>query len=309
MDFIYIIITIIATVFLTTLLVYLLINKKFKDLAETKKDDQGMSMLNSNIQSMQKDLNHRLDNAAKVVGQVSKELGAVQEMGRNMADLQNFLKSPKLRGNIGEQVLRDMLEQYFPENYYQMQYKFKDGQIVDAVLKLEHGLIGIDAKFPLENFQKMVKAENEDDRARSKKDFMRDVKKHLKDISSKYILPEEGTVDFAMMYIPSEAIHHEIIKNFELQEVAREKKVVMVSPDNLFYFLQVILLGMQGKKIEEASKKMMEMFQAIARDTEKFGEEISVLDRHLTNAKGSLERVEKNYNKLSGRIDQVKLLK
>ncbi|MBU0670885.1 DNA recombination protein RmuC [Patescibacteria group bacterium] len=310
MDILYIVITIIATVLLTTGLVYVLMNKKFRELGENKKDDQSVMMLNQNIQSMQKDLNQRLDNAARVVGQVSKELGSVQEMGRNMQDLQNFLKSPKLRGNIGEQVLQDMLEQFFPQKYWQMQYKFKEGQMVDAILKTEQGMIGIDSKFPLENFQKMVKAETEEETRIGQKDFVRDVKKHVQDIGKKYIIPEEGTVDFAVMYVPSEAIYYEIIRNdIDLQSHAWEKKVLVVSPNSFYYFLKVILMGMQGQRIESATKKMMEMFQAIARDSDKFGEELGVMGRHLTNAHGSFDRIEKSYNKLSSRIDQVKLLK
>ncbi|MFH1536779.1 MAG: DNA recombination protein RmuC [Patescibacteria group bacterium] len=306
MDLIYTVITIIVTVVLTTGLVYFLFNKKFSEIADNKKDDQSFTMLNQNIQGM----HERLDNAAKVMGQVNKELGQVQEMGRQMKDLQDFLKSPKLRGNIGEQVLRDMLEQYFPQSYWQMQYKFKEGQIVDAILKTEQGFIGIDSKFPLENFQKMVKAETEDETLFFKKDFVRDVKKHIKDIAQKYILPEEGTVDFAVMYVPSEAIYYEIIRNdVDFQSHAWDRQVLVVSPNSFYYFLKVILMGMQGQKIEAASKKIMEMFQAIGHDTEKFGEELGVMGRHLTNAKGSYERLEKGFDKLTDRVDKVKLLK
>ena len=306
MDLIYTIITIIVTVILTTGLIYFLLNKKFVEIADNKKDDQSFTMLNQNIQGM----HERLDNAAKVMGQVNKELGQVQEMGRQMKDLQDFLKSPKLRGNIGEQVLKDMLEQYFPQSYWQMQYKFKEGQMVDAILKTEQGFIGIDSKFPLENFQRMVQAEGEEDTLISKKAFIKDVKKHIQDIGKKYILPEEGTVDFAIMYVPSEAIYYEIIRSEEdIHVYAQENKILITSPNSFFYFLKVIMMGLQGKKIEEASKKILASFQAMAKDSEKMGEDLGVLNTHLTNASGTMDRLNSNYSKLNNKIDQVKLLK
>ena len=297
MELILLIILIILVISL--IVIFLIFNRK-------KSDDPSMTMLNQNIQGMHK----RLDNAAKVMGDVNKELGQVQEMGRQMKDLQDFLKSPKLRGNIGEQVLKDLLNQYFPQKYFDLQFKFKTGQIVDAILRTDQGLISLDSKFPLENFSKMAKSDNEAERKVFLREFTKDVRKHIRDIARKYILPEEGTVDFAIMYVPSEAIYYEIIRNdIDLQTHAQEKKVLLVSPNSFYYFLKVILMGMQGQKIEEASKKMMEMFQAVGRDTEKFGEELGVMGRHLTNAKGSYERLEKGFNKLTDRVDQVKLIK
>lgn len=280
-----------------------LLNTKLKDIGSS---DKSILMLNQNVQGM----HERLDNAARVIGQVNKELGQVQEMGRQMKDLQDFLKSPKLRGNIGEQILKDLLSQYFPQNYFDLQYKFKTGQIVDAILKTDQGIIGIDSKFPLENFQKMAKAELAAERKLFLHEFIKDVKKHIRDISRKYILPEEGTIDFAIMYVPSEAIYYEIIRSEEdLHVCAQENKVLIVSPNSFFYFLKVILMGMQGKKIEEASKKIFVALQAINKDSERMGEDLNVMNTHLTNAVGAMQRVNNNYVKLNSKIDQVKLLK
>lgn len=293
-----IVIGIIAVVYLNWLL-----NKKLKDVGS---GDKSILLLNQNIQGM----HERLDNAAQAISQVNKELGHVQEMGRQMKDLQDFLKSPKLRGNIGEQVLKDLLNQYFPQSYFNLQFKFKTGQIVDAVLKTDQGLIGIDSKFPLENFQKMAKAEIESERKLFLHEFIKDVKKHIRDISRKYILPEEGTIDFAIMYVPSEAIYYEIIRSEDdLHAYAQENKVLIVSPNSFFYFLKVILMGMQGKKIEEASKKIFAALQAINKDSERMGEDLNVMNTHLTNAVGAMQRVNNNYVKLNSKIDQVKLLK
>lgn len=261
-------------------------------------DSAALSMLNQNIQGM----HTRLDNAAKVIGAVNKELGQVQEIGRSMRDLQQFLQSPKLRGNIGEQVLQDLLSQNFPRGYFEMQYKFNSGDVVDAILKTDNGFIGIDAKFPMVNFLKLEDPSN-------RKLWQRDVKKHITDIAKKYILPEEGTVNFALMYVPSEAVYYEIIRDDdELMAYAQNQKVLLVSPNSFYYFLKVIMIGMQGKKIEEQAKSILTALQGIQKDSDKFSRELDILTTHLTNAKAALDRVSHQYQQLDNKIDQIKLL-
>ncbi len=305
----YIIITL-GAVSLFAFIFYLILKKQIKQLSEENKvEDKSILMLNQNIQEMQKSLNERLDNAARAVSAVNKELGQVQEMGRNMKNLQDFLRSPKLRGNIGEQILKDLLSQYFPQQHFDLQFKFKTGQMVDAILKTDQGLISIDSKFPLENFQKMAQSEVEAERAVFLREFTKDVRKHVRDISRKYILPEEDTVDFAIMYVPSEAIYYEIIRSEEdIQLYAQENKVLIVSPNSFFYFLKVILMGLQGKRIEETAKKVLTAFQAMAKDNEKIGNELGILNTHLTNASGAMDRLNSTYNSLSNKMDQVNLL-
>ncbi len=309
---------IISVVFLVALvIVYILIDRRFKQLLDTRSDSQAFGLLNQNIQGMQERLdkvgdgmNVRLDNAAKVIANVSKELGQVQEMSRGMRDLQNFLKSPKLRGNIGEQVLQELLSQHFPQALFDMQYKFPDGEIVDAILKTDNGMICIDSKFPLENFDKMLNTEIESESDGYRKLFSRDVKKHIKDIARKYILPEQGTVNFAVMYVPSEAVYYEIIRdNTDVAGTAAANKVLLASPNGFYYFLKVILTGMQGKRIEEQAHKMLSTMEGIAKDAGKFSDTLGVLNTHMSNARGALDRVNSDYTRLSGKIDQVNLLK
>lgn len=295
---------------------YYILNKRLKQLQVPQTDATAMTLLNQNIQGMQErldtvssGLNSRLDNAAKVIGEVNKELGQVQEIGRSMRDLQNFLKSPKLRGNLGEQVLRDLLSQHFPQGLFEMQYKFTSGDIVDAILKTDNGLIGIDAKFPLVNFEALMKAESEADSAAFRKLFVRDVRKHISDIAKKYIVPEEGTVSFALMYIPSESVYYEIIRDdVELSTYAQDQKVLMVSPNSFYYFLKVIMVGMQGKKIEAQAKSILGALEGMTKDIGKFGNELGILTTHITNAKGALDRTTIEYTKLASKIDQIRLL-
>lgn len=291
-------------------------NALIKDASKDEENDErSMTMLNQNLQGMQtrldtvaEGLNQRLDKAAHVMGTVNRELGTMQEIGRGMKDLQDFLKSPKLRGNIGEQVLKQMLDQSFPDHLYQMQYQFQEGKIVDAIIKSEDGIIPIDAKFPMENYQKMVRAEVEADQLAAKRDFIKDIKKHVSDISKKYILPAEGTVDFAVMYVPSEAVYYEVISDnsdLELNSYATEKRVLFVSPNSFYYFLKVIMMGMQGKKVAEATREILGMIRGIQKDAGKFGDSLSVLNKHIGNAKTAAERVSSEYDKLNGKIERI----
>lgn len=296
---------------------YIIINHRLKTLTPPPQDTQAMAMLNQNIQGMQQrldnvssGLNTRLDNAARVISEVNKSLGQVQEIGHNMKDLQNFLKSPKLRGNIGEQILRDLLSQNFPQDYFQMQYKFTNGEIVDAILKTDNGFIGIDSKFPLENFNYMTQAKTEAEVENFRKLFVRDVKKHITAIAKKYIVPEEGTVNFAVMYVPSETVYYEIIRDdADINNFSNANKVLLSSPNSFYYFLKVILMGMQGKKIEAQAHAILTTIEGIAKDAGKFSDSLGVLNTHISNAKGALDRVNTDYSRLYGKIDQVKSLK
>jgi len=293
-----------------------IIVKKIEDLKKSKEQDPVFQMLNQNIQGMQqridettRAINERLDNAARVVGLVSKELGQVQEIGRHMQDLQEFLRSPKLRGNIGEQILKDILAQVLPKDYFRLSYAFKNGTIVDAVIKIEAGIIPVDSKLPMENFNKMVKAKSDEEKKIYSRAFSRDVKKHINDIAKKYILPDEGTVDFALMYIPSEAVFYEIINNFsELEKEARDKKVALVSPNSFYHLLRTIMIGLEGKRISEASRKILQTLNTIQQEAKKFGSNLSILNKHVSNAKNIMDVVNSDYNRLSTKIDSIRLL-
>src|SRR3989304_6766980 len=156
-------------------------------------------------------LNERLDKAAEVIGELKKEAGQFSEVSHSMRDLQAFLQSPKLRGNIGEQVLADLISQIFPKKSFHLQYTFKSGNTVDAAIRTDAGIIPIDSKFPLETFQRMEVGETKEDRQTAKREFHKDIRRHIDDIARKYILPEEGTMDFALMYLPSEPVYYEIV--------------------------------------------------------------------------------------------------
>lgn len=274
--------------------------------------------LGSNQQVMQQRLaeanqtiNVRLGQAARMFNDISKGLGTVSEFSKQLSNLRDVFQSPKLRGNIGEEILKGLLEQILPSGHYHMQFKFKEGQVVDAIVKTKQGLIPIDSKFPLENFRLISEARSAGDEAEvsARRAFTRDVKKHVDAIQSKYILPEEGTVDFAVMYVPSEAVYFEIVQNSqELLEYASERRVYLVSPNTFYYFLKVIMIGLEGAKMEELSRKVLGLLRTVQKDASAFSEELSVLTRHVTNAKNASDRVSGKFERLAGTLDHVELL-
>ena len=259
--------------------------------------------LNKQASETTKIMNDRLEHATQVISKVQKELGSMSEIGRSMKDLQDFLKAPKLRGNIGEQVLKELLEQMLPKDTFKLQHTFKSGDRVDALLKVEEGYISVDSKFPLENFNYMMKAETEETRETFKKAFIKDVKKHINDIQKKYIRPDEGTLDFALMYIPSEAIYYEIVVNTpELGKYSWSKKVLAVSPNVFYSYLKAILIGLEGKKIESRAKEILSTIRAIKVDSDKFSNSLRILTKHISNAKNMADDVTNNFERLDNKI-------
>jgi len=270
--------------------------------------NQTLAQTNQNIQQVlsqnTKTINQRLDNATKYISQVSQEVGKMSEIGRSMQELQEFLKSPKLRGNIGEEVLKDLIGQMFPKNSFNLQYQFKSGNKVDAALKTEAGILPIDSKFPMENFTKMNKAPEAEKKLLNRQ-FVTDVKKHIKAISEKYILPEEGTVDFALMYIPSESVFYEVINDQALFEYARQNRVYIVSPSSLYAHLRVILLSFEGKHIESQTRQVFRMLQAIQKDYKKMEGNLAVLGKHVNNAQSKMNEVFQGFSILGNKISNA----
>lgn len=264
--------------------------------------DSSNKNINETLQRSNFELNRRLDAASRLMGEIQKEAGKFSELSLSMKNLQDYLRSPKLRGNIGEQVLKDLISQMFPKNSFFLQYAFKSGNRVDAAIKTDAGILSIDSKFPAENFQKMMAAENEAERESAGKEFGRDIKKHITDISQKYILPEEGTMDFALMYIPSEPVYYEVINNTELMNYARKERVYPVSPNTLYAHLQVLLLSFEGKEIEKKSRKLFSLLRGIQKDYSKLSENLSVLNKHITNSYNQMANVNNEFLQIGQKL-------
>ena len=252
--------------------------------------------------------NARLDKAAFIISQLQKNVGELSEIGRGIKELQQFLSSPKIRGNLGEQILRDFLKQYFPKESFKLQYQFKNGEKVDAVVFSSSGIIPIDAKFPLENFKKYLLSQSEEEKNKFKREFVIDVKRHIQSISKKYILPEEKTIDYALMYIPSEKIYYEVISNDEIFEYAEQKMVLPVSPLSLYAYIKAIFLSLEGQKIEENAKKIFTLLAAIKKDYQKIEEDFLILNKHINNAYNQSTNVGRLIQNLGQKLISFNLL-
>ena len=310
----------IAVVILGFIILIYFFNRKLSGLNKNKTDEALLEWLktmqssvntssNNMVKTLQensKQLNERLDNAARVIKDVEKEVGQMSEIGRSMRELQDFLKSPKLRGNIGEQVLKDLISQMFPKNSFFLQYEFKSGEKVDAAIKTDAGILPIDSKFPMENFQKMVKATEKQEKDTYEKEFIKDVKKHIDAISRKYIIPAEGTMDFALMYLPSESVYYEVVNQLDVLEYARNLRVYMVSPSTLYAHLQTILLSFEGKKIESKSKELFALLRSMQIDYRKVEENMSVLGKHINNAFSQFGNVSQGLSSLGQKLNSTK---
>ena len=315
-------IIIVFAIFLGFLITVFLLYGKISSLEKNKPDaallewlktmqstiNSSSSNMVKTLQENSKQLNERLDRAATVIRDVGREVGQMSEIGRSMKDLQDFLKSPKLRGNIGEQVLKDLISQMFPKNSFHMQYQFKSGERVDAAIQTDAGILPIDSKFPMENFQKMTKTDNKIDKENAQKEFIRDVKKHISSIAKKYILPEEGTMDFALMYVPSESVYYELVNIMEIMEFAKQYRVYVVSPTTLYAHLQTILLSFEGKKIESRSKDLFKMLRALQVDYNKVEENMMVLGKHINNTSSQFNNVSTGFAQIGHKINSTKSL-
>ena len=267
------------------------------------------------LNKAQQSLGERLDNAARVVGNVQRSLGGLEEanrkiyeVGKDIASLQEILRAPKLRGGLGEFFLEDLLGQILPPDHFAMQYCFRSGEKVDAVIKLGDCLVPVDAKFPLENFKRMMEAANDEEKTRAKKQFAADVKKHIDQIAGKYILPDEGTYDFALMYIPAENVYYETIIRDDtpaektLCHYAMAQRVIPVSPNSFYAYLQAIVLGLKGMKIEDHAKEIIQYLGRLEGDFTRFREEFAVLGKHVGHAQATYQTADRRLEQFGQKL-------
>ncbi|MBI4721818.1 MAG: DNA recombination protein RmuC [Candidatus Stahlbacteria bacterium] len=272
---------------------------------------QGMAQ---QLQSGSANIDARLDKATTTITGITRELGVLSqttkqiiEAEKDIIGLQELLKPPKFRGGLGEFFLENLLAQILPKPYYSCQYGFKNGTKVDAVIHLRDKIVSVDSKFPLESFERIINSQNEDERKASRREFMKAVKKHIADIAGKYILPDEKTYDFALMYIPAENVYYEtIIKTIDpsdnLFSFALEKRVIPVSPNSFYAYLQVIIEGLKGFKVEKWAKEIRESISRLQGDFTRFKEYFDITGKHLTNAKNKFDETERKLLQLGDKL-------
>ena len=275
----------------------------------------------NNVQ-LQNSMTKQISESAKIVEEVSKRLTKLDETNNrvvNVADelktLQNALQNPKQRGVLGEFYLAQVLENVLPPNAFQIQYKFKNGEIVDAAIFLDQSkILPVDSKFSLENYNRMIESEGEERKILAKK--VRDDLKMRIDETSKYIRPDENTMDFAFMFIPSESLYYDMLINKvgsqgserDLIEYAfRDKRVIVVSPTSFMAYLQTVLQGLKSLKIEEQSKEIQKRVSQLGTHISKYedlmqrlGKSLGTTVNHFNNAHKELGKIAKDVVKIAG---------
>jgi DNA recombination protein RmuC len=274
--------------------------------------NERLNQMNQSLQEANKSIDQKLASATGIFGGVQKQLGKLEatniqilDVSKNISSLQDLLRAPKFRGEMGETLLENLLAQVLPKEYFQTQYRFKSGDTVDAVIRLGDKIVPVDAKFSLENFQRMVSATDEAQRHACHRKFVQDVKDRIDEISGKYILPAENTYDFALMYIPAENVYYEMIIKENMLSYSLSKKVIPVSPNTFYAYLQVICLGLKGLKVEENAKMILKGLSALSVEITKFKEDFDTLGVHLGNARGKYEDSQKKLDRFSDRIKNI----
>jgi DNA recombination protein RmuC len=280
---------------------------------------QALRAINEHLVRSQGTLNQQLDSTNRAINDVHRKLGSLsetaknlQEIGKDISSLQEILQAPKLRGNLGEYLLEDLLKQVLPSRNYTIKHSFRNGTQVDAAISLGGSLIPIDSKFPLESFQRIVAAENPADRLRSRREFVRTVKARIDEIAARYINPDEGTFDFALMYVPAENVFYEIIvtdgvtdKTYEIFNYAIQKHVIPVSPNSFYSYLMAIAYGLRGFRIEQQAKTIIgELAKVGDAFTASMGD-FDVLGRHIKNAAAKFDDCQKRMDRFGEHVARI----
>ena len=275
-----------------------------------------LESVSQGMRSSSGEINQRLDNAAKLyadlrnqLGQLSQANTQIQSMMKDVSSLQDILRPPKLRGGMGEVMLENLLREILPPEHYAVQHHFRSGTIVDAIIRLNEGIVPVDAKFPLENFKRMLEASNDEDRKAARKEFARNVKKHIDDIHNRYILPEEGTFPFALMYIPAENVYYETIIRGEeedgekaMYKYAIDHQVMPVSPNSFYAYLLTLAQGFRGMRVEEGAKEIMNHLNRLRVELERFNEDFRKVGLHIGNAQKSFGESEKRLARFEDKL-------
>jgi DNA recombination protein RmuC len=275
--------------------------------------------LNENAKAVSgtsKEVNDRMAHVQNVFAELQKQVGGMSEQARRLAEishsigeLQHILTAPKLRGGFGEEQLENLLAMVFAREQYRMQYAFPSGEKADAVLFFPQGMVAIDSKFSLENFRRIAEAETEPDKKAARREFLKDVRKRVDEIACKYIRPAEGTLPFALMYIPAENVYYEAIirddNDQALYEHCAQKRVMPVSPNSLYAYLHTIVVGLKSLHVSQQAESILRQMESLRFEVAKFTEVYDRLGTHLKNAGKSYEDSTRALGKLENRVENL----
>ena len=310
----------------------------FKRQEKPAEDSNGMVMLQAQMQelartldakvsessrTMQENAHRQFSESSKLIKEITTELTSVKEIGRQtqtyaeqLQSLQDLLKNPKQRGILGEYYLETLLKNVLPPSNYKMQYTFANGEIVDAAVFVKDKIIPVDSKFSLENYNRLAEAKDPSERERLEKLFVNDLKLRITE-TSKYIRPGEGTMDFAFMFIPHEAIYYDLLVNKIglvtddtenlIQRAASKYKVLIVSPTSFLAYLQTVMQGLKALQIEETAKDIVKRVDDLGKHLKsyeeyhtKLGNALSTTVNHYTASGKAFKQIDKDILKVTG---------
>lgn len=278
-------------------------------MADSGRLSERLEGIDQRMSSTQNTSAEMAQNIFSTLGEVKSATETVATQAREFSALQDLLRAPKARGAIGEAMLEELLRQVLPPNAYAVQHRFRSGAIVDAVVKAGGRLVCIDSKFPLANYRRMCEATSDTERVDAERALAADVERHIKDISSRYVVPDEGTFDFAVMYVPAEGVYAEVLRlahrRRPLFETAIESRVMPMSPLTMYGYLQTILFGLKCLSIEESAEKILDFCGRLVQDVERFATEYETLGRHLGNARSKYEEGSRRLDRFRDRLDRV----
>jgi DNA recombination protein RmuC len=270
--------------------------------------------LSENAQTLQRsaaDTGRLIAEIGQRLGELGQSSQQILELGQDIKGLQQIFQAPKVRGGLGETALGSMLRQIFPADHFTLQHAFGDGETVDAALRLPGGIVPIDSKFPLSGFRAMLEAASDEQRQKARRAFARDVRRHVDDIAGKYIRPAEGTLDFGLMYIPAENVFYEVIlqrdaaaSDEDISAYALRRRVIPVSPNTLYAYLQAIAYGLMGLKIEQRAREILKSLQQLHADFGLFQDSFQVGQKHLRNAQEKLSEAGDRALRIAAQVEQ-----
>jgi DNA recombination protein RmuC len=280
------------------------VDRRLQGVIETM--DRRLGELDTKVDRRLADASQTTTRIYDQLGKVNQATAEMIERARDLGRLEQALRPPKARGGFGELLLENLLRDRLPPSAYELQYTFRTGERVDAVIRVEK-LVPIDAKFPLDNFERIADAESDDERQLHEKAFARDVKGHVDAIAAKYLRPDEGTYDFALMYLPAEAIYYELVcgKTGALLRYAHEKRVFPVSATTFVAYLQVIAFGLKGLHIEQTAQEVMAYTAALRGDFAKFKEDFELMGTHLGRAQTKFGDAAKRLERFDGKLERA----
>jgi len=250
--------------------------------------EERLTNIGSQLGGQLSDANKLFSSLKQDFGQLKESSNNMLEIGKQINQLQNILSSPKLRGNLGETLLEDLIKQVIPQGFYEFQYTFQDGSKVDAIIRTSERIIPIDSKFPKDEFERYVNAESDSEKNNALTKFSKAMKNQIDDIAAKYIKPAEDTFDFAVMFIPSESMYYELLMQEGdengVYRYAMKKHVVPASPNSFYAYIQAIAIGLKGMQIEKNAQLIRDQLAQLENSLLKFDDHFETLGTHLRNA-------------------------